>query len=345
LPLDGEKYRSQVRRLEFFDQVIARLESVSGIEAATPVLLTPFTGLMGWDATIAAEGQGPADAAANPGLHLEAVLPNYFDTTGIRILRGRAFTDADRQNGAPVVIVSERLARRLWPGADPLGKRVNPCGADSPAPWHIVVGLAANVRYRDVLDPPPAIYFPLRQTEFPARFMLVRSALPPAAILSAGRIIVPQIDPEQQIVDVTRATEYLRAPLAAPRFRAASATALAAVALVLVGLGLYAVVAAFVAGSVREIGVRQALGASPADVRRLVATRALRLTSTGIVGGIAVAVLAARIIRTMLFDVHPFDPLTIAGVFVLIALVTVTAAYGPARRAGRIDPAVALRPE
>ena len=126
-------YGDPLRRRQFFDDLVSRMEATPGIAAATPVLLRPFTGTNGWDATVTVEGQGRDESSANPGLHLEAVLPNYFSTMGIQILRGRAFSESDREGGQPVAIVSESLARHGWPGATPWGKRLKFGPLDSPA--------------------------------------------------------------------------------------------------------------------------------------------------------------------------------------------------------------------
>jgi MacB-like periplasmic core domain len=194
------------------------MEAMPGIAAATPVLLRPFTGTDGWDAIFTVEGQGLQEAAANPGLHLEAVLPNYFSTMGIPIRRGRTFADSDRERSLPVVIVSESLARRAWPTSNALGKRLKFGSPEQSAPWMNVVGVVGHLRYRDIQAPPPAIYVPLRQTLFPARFLIVRASVDDAPVLAIIRRLVRDIAPAERVVEAASIDAMIQGELAAPRF-------------------------------------------------------------------------------------------------------------------------------
>jgi len=218
VPLVGAAYDDPERRLQAFDELVARVQAAPGIAAVTPVLLRPFTGTDGWDATFAVEGQRADDAAANPGLHLEAVAPNYFSTLGVSLIRGRAFTESDRKGALPVAILGESLARRAWPDASPLGKRLKFGGADSPAPWMTVVGVVRDLRYRDVKAPPPAIYVPLRQSPFPPRFLVLRASVDHLPVLAITQRALQEIDATEPVTEAATIDDLLEAQLAGPEF-------------------------------------------------------------------------------------------------------------------------------
>ncbi len=322
-----------------------RLQAVPGFAGATPVLMAPFSGRGGWDAFFTAEGQGADEAAVNPGLNLEAVHPGYFATMQLPLLRGRALDERDRRGGDAVVVVSEEMTRRMWPGENAIGKRLKFGSADATTPWHTVVGVAADARYRDLLAPPPTIYLPLAQTEHQPRWLILRTRSPAVDVRRAVERALAEVAPGSIVLSATPLRELLAGPLARPRFVTALLVGFATLALALAAIGLYGTVASMVARRRREIAVRMALGSSPGGIRRLVIMRGLAIAGTGLAAGVLLAAMVTRWLRGMLFGVGPLDVpvlLTMAGVLVGIAAL---ACYFPSGRAAAVPPANALRAE
>jgi len=343
-----DKYADAERQLGFFDQLVGRLETMPGV-TATPVVLAPFSGAGGWDATFTAEGQGRAEARDNSTLNLEAVAPNYFGTLGIPLLRGRAFSDQDRAGSPRVAIVSEVMARRTWPGQNPVGKRLKFGTPDSPEAWLTVVGVAGETRYRELAAAPPSVYIPFRQAHdadgLLPRYVAIRSAVPAGVMIQAVRSAARQVDPAVLVLDAEPVGRLLAAPLARPRFDTLLLSGFAVIALVLAAIGLYGVMAAFVGQRTHEIGVRVALGAETGDVHRLVLGRGMLLALVGAGIGVLGALGAARALVSLLYDVSPADPATLIGGTSVLLVVAALACVIPARRATRVDPIVALRHE
>jgi hypothetical protein len=231
IPLQGGQYQDDAVRLAFFENLIARLETTGGIDAATPVVIAPFSGTGGWTATYTADGQSEGEAAANPGLNLETVLPNYFRTFGVPIRRGRAFTFGDRADSPPVAIVSDRLAARAWPDENPIGKRLKFGGPTSPRPWMTVVGVVPETRYRDLTAPMPTLYVPALQAGPTPGVLAVRSTAPPRSVAAAVRQAVRDVDPKERVQDLSTMEALLAEPLARPRFTAMPLSGLALIAL------------------------------------------------------------------------------------------------------------------
>lgn len=342
VPLVGREYRDPARRLQFFDELVSRIDALPGVEGATPVLLRPFTGNDGWDATFTADGQAPEEASANPGLHLEAVLPDYFSTMRIAIRRGRAFTEADREGSLPVAIISETLARRSWSGSTALGKRLKFGPPDSPAPWMTIVGIVGDQHYRDLAAPPPAIYVPLRQARFPPRFLIVRAATD-APVLSMTRRSVREMNPDEPVIEASPIPELLDRELAAPRFYMFALGLFALVAVVLAAVGVFGVLAAFVGQRSREFAVRVALGASRADLRRHVLSKVIWPAAVGLIVGTGAAIATTGFLKALLFEVSPLDGVAFAAGWLTLALASLVACLVPLRRVARIDPVELLR--
>lgn len=343
LSLPQPKYADRGRHLRFLDDVVADLEGVPGIAAATPVNAPPFAGTGAWDALITGEGQTEEQAATNPLLNLEAIHPNYFETFQAAVVRGRPFNAADREGAPEVAIVSEDVAARTWPDQDPIGKRIKLGPLNSNAAWRIVVGVAARTRYRELAEPRPTLYLPAEQFIVSARMLVLRTASPLAAVSAAARERIRRLDPDVQVMRVAPFTQMLAGPLARPRFNAYLIGTFGVVALILAAVGLYAVMAAYVRQRDAEIGVRVALGATSADVRRLVLGEGLQLAGLGALIGLAAAAVGSRFLRGLLFDVAPLDPASMLAAALLLVGISMLASYIPARRATRLDPIVVLR--
>ncbi len=329
----------------FLDDIVAALEATPAIAAATPVNLSPFSA-QGWDLPqYTVEGQTAADVAANPSLNIESIHPNYFRTLGVPIVRGRAFTAADREGSAPVAIVSDDVAERAWPGADAIGKRFKMGDQRSSDPWYTIVGVAAATRYRELASPHPTLYLPAAQFQMTATMLVVRTSAPLQLVVTLARDRVRSVDAGVQVMRVAPFRDILGGPLARPRFNAFLLSLFAASALLLSMIGLYAVMAAYVQQRDREIAVRLALGATAARVRRFVLGEAMKLAGAGAIAGLAGAVIAGRVLRGVLFEVDPLDPRHIAGAALLLIVASCLVCYLPARRATRSDPIRALRAE
>jgi putative ABC transport system permease protein len=339
-------YASPERRQLFLDEVVARLEATPGIERATPVHTPPFAGTGGWDVpSFTAEGQDADGAGANPSLNLESVYPGYFETLQVAMRRGRSFTADDRAATPRVAVVSADLAARLFPGADPLGRRLKFGDPDSKEPWLTIVGVADTTRYRELAVPRPTLYVPARQFVAAADILAVRGRLPAGALAPLVRERVREADPAVEVLSVSTFAELARGPRARPRFAALLVGAFAGAALLLSAVGLYAVMAASVRQRNTEIGVRVALGATPSDVRRLVLSEGLRLAAAGAAIGLAVAAAGGRLLRGLLYEIGPLDPPALLGTAALVAGAATLACALPARRAARADPATLLRAE
>jgi putative ABC transport system permease protein len=343
LHLPSAAYNERERRAQLLDQVLTQLEAVPGIAAATPVNVAPFTD-RGWDVPrVTAEGQTDDQAATNPSLNLESVHPNYFSTLEVPLVRGRPFTAADRQGTRAVAIVSENIAAHLWPGQDPVGKRLKMGPVDGSGRWLEIVGVAATTRYRTVTAPRPTLYLPAAQFQMTATMLIVRSTASLELLVSATRDRIRAIDPNVTVLSAVPFSSYLDHPLGRPRFNAFLAGLFGVAALFLSTLGLYAVISAHVRQRDREIAVRLALGATGATVRRLVLVEAVRLAGLGALLGVAGAVAGTRLLRGLLFEVQPTDPLTVGSAAVLLLAVAALAACAPMRRAARVDVVHILR--
>jgi predicted permease len=345
LMLPQATYTDRDRQRRFITDLVAQLETMPTIAAVTAVNAVPYTGV-GWNVpTFTVEGQSPERARTNPVLNLEEIHPGYFETFEVALVRGRAFTEADREDSTRVAIVSEDVAAWTWPGQDPIGKRLKMGDISSTAPWLTVVGVATPTRYRDIMAPHATLYVPAAQMLGAARDLVIRTSVDVSAIADPVRARVRALDADVEVLPPRRFTELLDVPLARPRFSALLFTLFGAGGLALAAIGLYSVMAAVVRQRRREIGVRFALGATPRDVRRLVVGEASRLVGVGACVGLVLALISTRVLRSLLFEVTPHDPTSLAGALLLLAVAAIVAAYVPVRQASRIDPSVMLRAE
>jgi putative ABC transport system permease protein len=267
---------------------------------------------------------------------------------GIRLLQGRFFDERDTAKSTPVVIIGKSLAARLWPGQDALGKRVLAYGApvDEKRPgWQTVVGIVDDARYREVETARFDFYVPYRQAPNPVQHFMIRVSGDPRAAVPALRSAVASRDPDASVDGISTMEDVVGRAFAPWRFGTIVVSAFAAIALCFAVVGIVALVAFAVAQRTREIGVRVALGAQTRDVVVLVAREGAGVALAGLAVGVLVAWILRRSVESMLFGVAPGDPVTFTGVAVLLGVVSLLAAYLPARGAARIDPAAALRAE
>ncbi len=340
----GATYGTPAARRAFYRQLIDRLESHPGVVAASAVLIRPLEGTVGWDATYAREGQSPDDVRRNTVANFEAVSPHYFRTLGIALAAGRPFAPEDDLDRRRVVIVSASLAKTLFGSpAAAVGRPLQVFPADD-APWRIIVGVAADVRYRELESVRPDVYIPLEQSESGRiNHFAVRTTTEPRAFLATVRREVAAIDPQQAVSSVATMEELVAERQARPRWNAVLLNWLSGVALMLAVVGIYGVVAYSVEERTGELGVRLALGAGPRDILRLVIGEGMRPVVVGLGLGLAAAFGFHRWIASLLFGVSAIDPSTYIGVASSLAAIALLSCWIPARRAVRVDPVGALR--
>ena len=346
LRLSGARYGTPEARREFFRQLIERLEARPGVVAASGVLTRPLEGAVGWDYDFAAEGQPADEARHNPDANFEVVNPHYFQTFAIPLKAGREFDERDRAGAEPVVVVSESLAERYFgSAAGAVGRRLMLDTDHAEEPWRTVVGVAGDVRYRELQNTRLDIYVPHAQATPNLNHFAVRSTLSTSDALALVRREVAALDPDLAVSRVATMEEQVAVRLARPRFTAVLLNWLALMALLLAGVGVFGVTAYAVAQRTRELGLLVALGARPRDILLLVIGHGLKLAALGILPGLLGALLMTRWLSSLLYGVSASDPLTYAGVALLTACVALLACLVPARRAMKVDPMVALRYE
>jgi putative ABC transport system permease protein len=340
ISLPDTRYATAAARVAFYRRTI---ESLRAIPGATSVAAASTLPLMGNDMDIGFRIEGrPRRAEDHINAAYHAVSSDYFKTMGIRVVRGRRFTDRDDEHAPGVLIISETMARKYWPNEDPLGKRVT-VGSNS---WGLreIVGIVGDVKESELAeDARPEMYTPFPQTPWAFFTVVLRTEAAAALVAPQMRAVVVKLDPDQPPGDVATMTHYVERAIATPQFTATLVGAFATLATALAGLGLYGLLAYGVAQRRREIGIRLALGARPSDVRSLVVSQAIGLGAIGLALGTAAAFAITRALASLLFGVSASDPLTFTASCALLLAVVATAAYLPARRATRVDPMVALR--
>jgi len=292
---------------------------------------------------LATETQSDAEAAANPFIPWEVGGPELFRALGVPLLRGRGFTDADRETAPNVAIVSQSLAQRLWPGQDPIGKHLRPVQGAKESRL-TVVGVAGDTHYRVLREATPVIYMPWRQL-FWAGYFAVRTTAPIERTLPSLQRAAQTVDSRVTLWRGQSMDELLAEPLARPRLSAFVLSGFGVVALLLAAMGLYGMMASTVRDRTRELGIRLALGASPGRLRRDVLGDALGITAAGAGVGIIGALATSGLLSSLLYHVRPTDPVALVGSCSVLFASALAAAYMPARRATLVDPARTLREE
>jgi predicted permease len=327
-------------------QLVDRVERVPGVLDVTTTLTRPLSGTGGWDYGFIVEGQTNTEAAAaNPYLNYEAVMPNYFETLRLPILRGRGFEEGDRAGSPLVVVVSQGMARRVWPGQDPIGKRIRWAGDEDAGQWRTVVGVVADTRYRDFLDPRASVYVPAKQQTWGSGWLLIRTGQPLGEIVPALREAAREVHPDLALVNVSPMEMVLDGPLTRPRFNAGVLLFFSAVAVILTAFGLYGLTAFVVVQRRREVGIRRALGAESRQIVGLFLRRGMLPVLLGAVAGVCVALVGGRIMSSLVFGIAPTDPVAILGAVVSFTLIALTAILVATRGAARTDPMAVLRAE
>ena len=340
-----ESYSQNEEVASFYKQLIEKLRQTPGIVAAGGSTDLPLLG--GWTHAFTVEGyQPPPGPQLSLGNH-SVIYGDYLQAMGIPLLHGRNFTELDGPKSIPVLIVSESLAKKYWPGQDPLGKRLKWGPSESTDPWLTVVGVVGDVKQGPLETAANAhTYEPYAQLGAPLSLRVaVRGQGDSAGLAADVRTAVWSLDRQLALGSVRTMDEVISRSTASRRFSLVLVGAFAVLALTLAAIGIYAVLAYTVARRTHEIGVRMALGARSGDVVRLVLGQGLQFTAIGIVFGVAGALVLMRFLESLLYEVRPTDPPTLVVVLLLLVSVSVAASYLPARRAMRVDPMVALRYE
>ncbi len=343
--------RQEDYRVEFmsphYQKLLQQVATVPGVVAVAANNDLPFVGQKPWyRGEFSAEGQSLDDQKHNPLVNYQAVSPDYFRVMQIPLLRGRAFTERDtvRPNRhRDVAVISQRLAERIWPNADPIGKRLN---CDDDGACAEVVGVVADVKHNSLVDETGyALYYSAFQTYSKQTHFVARTHGDPMALAKDIQRAIWQVSPDTGIFNVMPVTRLSANTIWQSRVWGLLFGIFAGIALVLATAGIYGVMAYFVTQRTREIGVRIALGAQWRDVLKLVLRSGMFLVAVGLTIGLAGAWVLTRLMTTLLFEVSPTDPVTFSVVAFCVILVTLLACYIPARRATKVDPLVALRYE
>jgi predicted permease len=325
----------------FYERTQESLERIPGVRAIALTQFKLLASVMSGGSFFTLPAHPELTGDKRPAAHRLTVSETFFPTMGIPLMLGRSLTAADTDGAPKVILVNETLARRYFPGENPVGQVLNADKAD----WTIV-GVCRDAKYTSVKhDVPPTVYFSYRQSSLGSAYFAVRTALPPMIVVTAARKAVAAIDPNIPLADITTQEMVRDKSISQETMFAALVSALAALAVLLACIGLYGLMAYNVTRRTGEFGLRMALGATPGLVARPVLREALMLAGSGIAIGLPVTLVLAQIIRSQLFGVTPFDPVTLAGAGVALMLVALLAAWIPARRAARVDPMVALRAE
>jgi len=323
------------------ERVIAKLRETPGVLAASVEAVPPFLGANVWMGRYAAQEQSDAESKGNPWFAVDAVGPDFFHALGVPLVSGRSFNDADREDAPRVVVISEAVARRLWPNESAIGKRLREAERHNLDSMMTVVGVAADFHYRLHRESTPTIFKPFRQLAAQGYF-LVRGR-DASVTTDALRRSVESAGGGATFVRAQSMDELIAPQLATPRFDALMLSIFALAAAVLAAVGLYGIMASVVNQQKREIGVRMALGATAGEVRNMIMRQALTVAGAGATVGLAGAIAGSRLLKSMLFGITPSDPATLASTAVVLIVIAAASAYPPARRATAIDPALALR--
>jgi putative ABC transport system permease protein len=291
--------------------------------------------------------ESTAGSSENAGVAFRyTVTPDWFETMGIPLVRGRLLGTDDRPGAPQAVLINESFAARRFPGRDPIGERVKIGPFNRPdGPWGTIVGVVGDVKQTSLAESTDAFYVALGQWAWvdPEQSLVVQTTIDPAPLVEPIKQAIWSVNPTLPLERITTMSELVEASEAQRSFAFTIFAAFGVAALLLAGVGVYGVIEGSVTERTREIGVRSALGATPARLAALVVMQGLGMTAMGIVLGVLAAVGATQAIVSLLFGIEPFDTVTYAGVVALLLCVAFVACYAPAARAARVDPAITLR--
>jgi predicted permease len=352
--LAGSGEAAPQKRLAFYQQMLQRVGALPGVESVSAINHLPLNGDL-WGLPFKIEGRPLPLPGESPGAIYRVILPGYFRTMKISLLGGRDIAESDNLNAPGVVIVNHSLAQLYWPGQNPIGKRITLDDQLKNPAWFTVIGVTQDAKQDDWAGKPwPEMYLPMLQQRkylqdpsghYEYMTLVARTAGDPNAVVNDIKTAIAGLDRNVAVSEVVTMDQVVDEANAQPRFELWLLAGFALVAVVLAALGIYGVMSYLVSRRTHELGVRMALGAAQGDVVKLVVKQAMMLAAAGSACGLAAAILLTRLMTGLLYGVRATDPLTFAGVAVIVCVVGLLASYIPARRATRVDPVTALRCE
>jgi putative ABC transport system permease protein len=350
LPMDDKQYTQGPQITEYYRQILDRIQAVPGVRDVAATSSLPLDG-WGYGMPFQIAGKPVVDVSNRPGCFFKMISPSYFPALGMRLRKGRGLSETDTQAAAPVMVINETMAGKYFKNEDPIGKRVliqkivpakHELGAD--VPWQ-VVGVVADEKVGDLDDSSPGVYVPMAQSPTVGAGLVIRGNLDPTHLVKSVERAVWGVNKNQALTDVKTLDAKKSESLGGNRLRTSLLVAFAAVALLLAAIGLFGVISYTVTQRTHELGLRAALGASSWNLLELVVKHGLGLTAIGLAIGLAGSLALTHLLKSLLFEVSPRDPLSLVCAAVLLALVAVVASLIPASRATRVDPMIALRYE
>jgi putative ABC transport system permease protein len=348
ISLPESAYKENPPRVAFYRDMLAQLSALPGVRSVGAVMGLPLSGAR-FNLSFEVKGRPAVPPAQQPTLDVRVATPDYFRTMGIPVLRGRGLTTADDAQSPQVVVISQSAARRHFASEDPLGRFIVLGWGSGPGTARAggeVVGIVGDVKERGLAEEAaPEIYLPYAQRPVQSMDVVLRSSVSPRSLLPGAEAVVRGLDPEIPVARPATLDEVLARSISEPRFYMVLLGTFAGMAVLLAALGIFGVMSYAVVQRSREIGIRVALGAHPRDVLRMVLGHAFALSVIGVAAGLAGALALSRAIGSLLFELSPTDPATLAAVALLLTAVALLASWLPARRAARVDPLIALRSE
>jgi len=342
LSLPKKQYKDDQSITTLYDTLLDKLRAQPGVRSAALVQTLPLRG--GYFLSFDIRGRAPVNPSEGPSATYRAVSPDYFTTLSVPLLKGRAFTRAERNGGHQVAIVDRAFADKFFPKEDPIGQGLH-IGNGS-KDFFDIVGIVGNIHYAGLdADPAPTMYVPIVQDTFGTVWVVERTESDPSQLAASARQVLRDIDPMLPAYSINPLSQIVSDSVAPQRFSMLLLGTFAAIALFLAAVGLYGVVAYSVQQRTREIGLRMAIGAAPRDVLRMIVGGAMKLAIVGVVLGLAGAAAFAHLAATLLFQITPSDPTSYGATSAVLFAVAMIACYTPARRATRVDPMAALQTE
>ncbi len=343
LTMTGQKYQKREYIIETYRRLLENMEHLPGVTATGAVSSLPLSEMFAWG-PVTIEGRAPLPGENFINADVRIVAGHYFQAMEIPLLRGRYFNEQDTSDNPRVTLVDEFMAQQMWPGQDPIGKRLHLGGLDSNRPWITVIGIVGRVK-QYALDENSRIAHYLPQTQFPTREMnvVLRAGQSPTNLTAAVKQEIRNLDSDLPAYSIRTMEQRTVESLARRRFSMTLLGLFAVLALVLATLGIYSMMSYLVAQGTREIGIRMALGATSSGILNLILKQGFVLVLAGAAAGLIGAWILSGFLHSLLFGVNATDPVTFAGVTLLLAVTALLATYFPARRAAQVDPMISLR--